>query len=312
MKKSYHLLLLSALLLSAACQQTPTEQSSAKAVTVSTKGNKFNDYWYQGNAEITTYDLEQARYGEIHQGHSTMIFVTEEFSKSKQVKLDNPGAVPKDAVPILKLNRTSKFNTGLYPYSMMASVFTPIDGKKYPHSLKVSSSSQEWCGHTFMQINEKRGNYAVQLNSYFESEGDRDFKVDKVLLEDEVWTKLRIDPKALPTGKTKILPGTFFSRLKHTAFEVQEANISMSPVESDASLMAYRIDYPALKRTLTIHFKKDFPHQIHAWEDTYGSGWGAGAKSLTTRATLRKSIKTDYWTKNSNADAGMRADLGLE
>ena len=29
---------------------------------------EFRDYWYAGEAEITRYKLEQARYGEIHQG----------------------------------------------------------------------------------------------------------------------------------------------------------------------------------------------------------------------------------------------------
>ena len=84
----------------------------------------FGDYWYQGKAEITSYEMEQARYGEIRKGHAVLIFVTEDFSKSKQVKLDNPQKDPEDAVKILKLNFVRKFITGIYPYSIMTSVFT--------------------------------------------------------------------------------------------------------------------------------------------------------------------------------------------
>ena len=85
---------------------------------------QFNEYWYAGLAEVSGYDLLQSRYGEIHEGKAAMIFVTEPFSKKKQVKLDNPGQAGKDNTSVLKLNSTRKFLTGIYPYSMMTSVFT--------------------------------------------------------------------------------------------------------------------------------------------------------------------------------------------
>ena len=62
----------------------------------------FGAYWYQGKAEITSYTLEQARYGEIHSGHAVLVYVTEDFSRGKQVKLDRPQAAGAEAVKILK------------------------------------------------------------------------------------------------------------------------------------------------------------------------------------------------------------------
>jgi len=44
---------------------------------------EFGAYWYQGKAELTSYTLEQARYGEVHPGEAVLVFVTEDFSKSK-------------------------------------------------------------------------------------------------------------------------------------------------------------------------------------------------------------------------------------
>ena len=52
---------------------------------------EFKNYWYAGKAEITSYKLEQARYGELHSGYAVLVYVTEDFSVSKHVKLDNPG-----------------------------------------------------------------------------------------------------------------------------------------------------------------------------------------------------------------------------
>ena len=80
---------------------------------VQTAPTDFRQYWYQGKAELTRYNLEQARYGEIHKGESVLIFVTEPFLTDKQVKQERPQSGP--AVSVLKLNLTKKFFTGIYP-----------------------------------------------------------------------------------------------------------------------------------------------------------------------------------------------------
>ena len=85
----------------------------------------FGDYWYRGLAEITSYTLQQSRYGEVHNGEAVLIFVTEDFSGQKQVKLDDPEKAGKDAIKVLKMNALRKFNTGVYPYTVMTSTFSP-------------------------------------------------------------------------------------------------------------------------------------------------------------------------------------------
>ena len=83
----------------------------SSSVSQDVKGSKpvdFNGYWYAGEAEITSYTLEQARYGETHKGTSVLVYVTEPFSKSKQVKLDNWRDQSEDNVSVLKLNMTRK------------------------------------------------------------------------------------------------------------------------------------------------------------------------------------------------------------
>jgi hypothetical protein len=295
------------------CKNEASENTSnAEFVKLSPQESKFDDYWYQNKAELTSYKLEQARYGEIHQGEAVLVFVTEDFSASKLVKLDDPAATPKDAVKILKLNATRKFNTGIYPYSMMLSIFTPVELKKYPNTLKITSSSQEWCGHTFMQANLEKNDYKVNLNSYFESEGDQEFKVDKVMLEDEIWNRIRIEPKGLPEGEITLLPGSIYTRLRHTEFKPENATATLKSDTKNAEFMIYEIQYTNLDRALKITFQKEFPFQIEGWEETYTSGWGDGAKKLTTKATRNKSMMLDYWNKHNNADLGLRKDLGLD
>lgn len=271
----------------------------------------FGAYWYQGKAEITSYTLEQARYGEIHPGHAVLIYVTEDFSREKQVKLDRPEAAGDDRVKVLKLNATRSFATGIYPYSMMTSVFSPVDADD-PRALKVTTSSQEWCGHTFTQLNRTGTGYLVLSLSYFESEGDQTVKLEDALTEDQLWTTIRLDPKQLPTGRLRLIPGTVVQRLRHLPWGVGVANATLEPAGGEDGLSVYTLTYPDLDRTLAIRFRTAFPHEIEGWEETYRSGWGAGAKPLTTRATKIERILSPYWTKNRTVDAPLRRDLGLE
>jgi hypothetical protein len=46
----------------------------------------FKKQWYAGVAEITRYELKQARYRDVHTGDAVLIFVTEDFLTDKQVK----------------------------------------------------------------------------------------------------------------------------------------------------------------------------------------------------------------------------------
>lgn len=270
------------------------------------KPGDWNDYWHQGQAEVTSYTLTQARYGESHPGHSVLVFVTEPFSKEKHVKLDTPAQVGSDAVPILKLNHTRKFSTGLYPYSMMRSVFTPVSGDP---SLKVTTSVQEWCGHVFMQLNQSPQGYNGQFFSYFESEGDQKMSVPQdVHLEDSLWTLIRIDPQQLPTGDLTILPSTEYLRLKHVPSAPQSAKARWV---KHADRIRYELVYSSINRKLYIDVEPAFPYRILKWAETYSSGWGAGAKELTTTGVKKSHLMIDYWNKNRLADKHLRTQLGL-
>ncbi|MFT7604330.1 MAG: hypothetical protein ACI8VT_001905, partial [Saprospiraceae bacterium] len=123
--------------------------------------------------------------------------------------------------------------------------------------------------------------------------------------------RLRIDPKSLPTGTFEMLPGTMFARLRHIDYQAFSVEAEIVSFKNNKDLMTYQVRYSGINRTLDIHFQKDFPYEIEGWEETMTSGFGSGAKTLTTRAKKKKSIMTDYWTKHNNADLGLREELGL-
>lgn len=274
--------------------------------------DEFEKYWYQGKAEITSYQLEQARYGEMRAGEAILVFVTEDFLTDKQVKFEKGNA--EKAVSVLKLNFIKKFITGIYDYSMMMSVFTPVNASKNPQTLKITTTSQEWCGHTYQQLNWRKNKYQVQGNSYFQNEADENYSVTADFTEDEIWARIRIAPDKLPLGNIELIPATMASRLRHIALKTEKAMATLAESKGDLGeeLKIYTLQYPENQRTLKITFEKKFPYQIIAWEETYKDGWGANAQILTTKAKKNKQVMTDYWTKNHNQDQVWREKLGLK
>lgn len=167
---------------------------------------------------------------------------------------------------------------------------------------------QEWCGHVYVQLN-NRQEYDIKAHSYFEGEADRDLSLEKTWLEDEIWNRIRINPEELPKGNVQMIPSFEFSRLRHKDIGAYDANISV--VTNDDNLTSYVIDYPDLKRTLTIHFSAAFPYTIEGWEEVMPS-WRQDGEMLSTKATKMERILSPYWTKNSNKDEVLREALGLE
>ncbi len=275
---------------------------------------QFKQQWYAGKAELTSYDLQQARYGEIRKGESVLIFVTEDFSKDKLVKLDEPDKT-NDKVRVLKMNMTKKFITGIYPYSMMLSVFTPVSKNGKEKTVKADCSSQEWCGHTFSQLQLKDNNYDWQLHSYFEKEGEQNESLDGVLLEDELWNRIRMNPSALPQGKVLLIPGLLWQRLSHIQLKREEAVLTLSKADTlfikDSAIQMYTIQYPLPQRTLQIYYQSSFPHEIVGWQEIYPDGFGNNKKMLTTKAIRKKTIWLDYWKRNALTDSTYRDTLQL-
>lgn len=277
------------------------DQEVLSSVTKSTKEDA--SYWFGGNAEITSYSLKQARYGEIHTGTAVFVFVTEPFSQSLGTKSDTPR---KDNVQVLKLNHTRKFNTGIYPYSMMTSSFFPFHQGN--GSLKVSSTSQEWCGHTYMELMSKNGKFEMDVDSYFEGESYENQQGAKALLEDDIWTMIRIRNSDLPSGKFEMYPTMMYARLMHIPYRPYACEAKLSKKDNT---VVYSLHYPELDRTVSITYETAHPHAIVSWSETYYDGFGTSRKKLTTTATKMKTVLTDYWNKHSVSDAAYRDSLNL-
>lgn len=261
-------------------------------------------YWYDGKAELSSYKLTQARYGELHEGTAVLVYVTEPFSKKNHTKVDYP---TENDPSVLKLNFTRKFVTGIYPYSAMTSSFFPFDSGD--RSLKISSSMQEWCGHSYLELNND-GEYKIDLSSYFEGESFHGLTLNQELMEDDLWSMIRLDPSTLPTGKTTLIPSFLYLKLRSKEVKAYQGELSLS--QKSDTVMQYTVNYPTLDRLVHLNFETEFPHRILSWDETYTSGYGENTKKLTTKGTLITTSRSDYWNENLNEHNYRRKELGLE
>ena len=256
----------------------------------------FKNHWFDGFAEISSYELTQSRYGQQRIGKAVLIFVTEDFLAKEQVKANQKS---KTTIPVLKSNRTKNFLTGIYPYSIMSSSFSSLR-KKHP-LVKTVASIQEWCGQSYLQLNAREKENTLISHSYFEGEADQNLTLPKTINEDELWNLIRFNPKNLPVGEFYLLPSLEIIRLNH---------IEPKAVKATASLQAgnYTLYIPSLQRSLSIQFDPNFPYTIEGWEEKYdhkGEQYTSTAKRIHTE-------RRQYWQENNNASERFRAPFKLD
>src|SRR5690349_12866937 len=178
----------------------------------------FESQWRDGRAEMAGYRYHVVRYGEGRTGQAVMITVTEPFSESKRVKVDDAAKNPADTFEALKMNLVRDFQTGIYDYNTMTSVY--VHARDFSLS-KTSFSSAEWCGQVYEDLLFDKSAVRQSLRSYFEDEsGDRSLAWRPgALSEDQLFIVLRgLRGALMKPGETRamaLLPSALERRLAH-------------------------------------------------------------------------------------------------
>lgn len=270
----------------------------------------FEQTWHSGVAELNRYEVETSRYGEQRRSTVVAVFVTERFDPDRLVK-DEDGEGP--SVAVLKMNRIERFVTGIYDYSIMQSTFTPYGSEGPAPSLEVTVSVQDWCGHVWLQLQRSDNKTNVLGHSYFEREGDERRVLPggpDVLWEDGLWTRIRLDPRSLPTGELRIVPGAVHARLRHRPLRLHAAHAELREIPADAehpARLVYALDYA--DRALHLEVASAWPHELLGWTEFAGEA-GADRRVVTT-AVRTATTRRAYWSEHDNDDLGLRAELAL-
>jgi hypothetical protein len=272
----------------------------------------FGKLWYDGNAEIATYALQESRYGELREGTRVMVFVTEPMRLATHIKPDTK--LPEDKmVRVIKLNDLRKFTTGIYEYSVMTSVFAAVEKKlgfENMATMKISYSSQEWCGQVFERLVRTAQKYEGMLYSYFESEGEESYGFDAsgVETEDNLWIRVReLNGELLKEGesrKLRLIPSRWIIRKSHVPTVIVDATLSKGKPELRQSALGKIPTIPFSWKigegTTVVYVEQKYPHRIVEFKERDGSS-----------GKLIAAQRQPYWQQNANRFAEKRIPLGL-
>jgi hypothetical protein len=301
------------------------------AITLGAAPNTQHDFgawWHDGKAELDGYRYTLTRYGQTRHGQAVAVFVTEPFSRSKNVKVDDPAKNPADTFDALKLNLVRDFQTGIYDYNTMTSLFVRSDDFE---PVKVSFSSTEWCGNVYEELKLDPGLVTQRLSSYFENESaTREERRPKGgLLEEELFLKLRgLRGDFLPPGESRtvpMLPSSFRRSLTHQPLQWSEARIQHLPAARSITVPAGRFETNVYVVRLpsgaegTFFIETRYPHRVIRWEwsreGPVASAQAAGAqwvRDADDSGELTGSQRLEYWKLHGEGDERYLAKLGLK
>jgi len=283
------------------------------AALTAEQSKAFWSHWGDGRAELSGYRLLQPRYGSPRPGTAVLIYVTEDFSHSLRVKAD-PGKHPaSDVYPVLKLNAVRDFQTGIYDYNVMTSVFARV-APGWPLA-KVSFSSQEWCGHVWHQLLPRGDSLAGLWHSYFDGEADGTEKLAMPadgVMEDALpilvrgWTGDYLPPGG--SREVPLLPSLLRARLEHKPLAWGRATIRVAAEPASVTVPAGRFDVRAWTvepagggPVSSYEVETAPPYRLVRWSTDAGE-----------KAELLGSERLAYWKLNGpGGEASLKA-LGLE
>lgn len=268
-------------------------------------GEAFTRAWSDGRAELSGYRARVSRYGELREAELVLIYVTEPMDRRTWIKDDD--APPDRRVGVMKLNASLKFLTGVYPYSVLTSVFAPVDRYRAEAfaPAKITLSAQEWCGHVFHGVWPGDDRATELLLSYFAQEGERrrDVAVPAgALYEDALLIQLReLDGPFAGGGDWRgwIVPSLWSIRRAHQPLAAVEATITRSRGARDGvAVHRFVLRYGEVTRTLDVEAAG--ARRVLAWQGSDGED-----------VRLVRTARLPYWQLHGNGDEAQRALFGV-
>ena len=221
------------------------------------KNKALTDYWQNGKIETTKYELKE---DSITVGEGSLTFSIDYVE----------GVNNTDSIQVLHSDFTGKIHKENYDYSAMTSSYLPLNLTLRPHAMKVINSVQEPEGNSFLTLSQIPKSYEIIAKNTFQEKLKEHYILERQHLEDELWAKIRMNPNDLPTGDIEIIPSFAYWQSVRKSPSIYEAKAELKDYTgtefTGKKLQLYSLDYPDLKRNLSIIFESDFPFEIVGWK----------------------------------------------
>lgn len=204
----------------------------------------------EGIAEIARFTGTVQRYGVMRNATLDLITVYEPWNPGQDVKSES-----RSNAYALKQNQVLSYNTGVYPYRQMNSLFWNAENQAF---IKASMTSQEWCGQTFKELRTVAGKLRFFFNSYWEGEasGTRFLEPQKdpnrAFLYDEL--PLLVRSENLPTGSIKLFPMLMSSQVKSPYWDIGNEKVNPGFIEATIERNREEAAQPGFE-VVSVHFE---------------------------------------------------------
>ena len=251
--------------------------------------------WDDGKAEVAGYVTREARYGTLRDGEAVLITVKETFDAEQLVKADAPEP-PQYPLTVMKLNRLVTVPTGVYTYRQMTSTFLEREDAQ---PVKLSVSSQEWCGTTAKRLEVHGDSAFLRAFSYFGAEGQRAWPVpmdERTVLADALPLWLRtLDLDRRGERRVRIVDEQMSNRARppHARDAVINVGTPGSIAVPAGTYDAVPVVVTRGDREETFWLQKDRPHTFVRWDRADGGVYW-----------LRYVERAFYWKMNGVEDVG--------
>jgi len=249
--------------------------------------------WDDGKAEVSIYQVEEPYSGQVRRFEARMIVVKEDFKREQLVKSE-PGPVPGETFPVLKLNHLRLIPAGTYDYHQIVSVF--LDRETF-RTVKLTMAHFESCGITYVEAIPKGDRLIHTSHSYWDGEGDRVQKIPFTpadYLYDALPLQLRgLDFTDSSPRKARVLPTQMGGRVRSTSLvpmEIQVAGKESLKVPAGV-FETYRVEITLPEGKENFFFETAFPHHLIQLDTMRGGHY-----------RLRKTIRLDYWSHHDEGD----------
>jgi hypothetical protein len=267
--------------------------------------DSFWSHWGDGRAELSGYRGTITRYGEPRAAEVSLIYVTEPHDRRSWIKDDDVAG--SNRVEVLKLIRTAQFLTGIYPYSIMASVFAPVEpwlNERF-QPVRINLDVQEWCGSVAHRVWPGPEHVRSLRLSYFAWEGETLTETpipEGTLFEDALLIQLRELDGAFNGGEDWegwLYPELWRLRTRGVPEEPVQARISRTSADHEGvAVTRFHLEAGDYWRRFDV--EADFPRRVLAWETSTGDS-----------VELIDSERLAYWSLNAPGDESGREALGL-
>jgi hypothetical protein len=194
-----------------------------------------------------------------------------------------------EPIDVIKMNYIQSVPVGVYEYNQMASIFFERSSGRI---LKYSMSSQDGCGHSYMQYTHIGEKHHFIFYSYFDDEGEIKRTItesDPVYFYDALPLILRFRINDMSPYRVKIFPGVIRNKFTEPIpYEVRVKKTVLNNVTFNNVFYesVYSVVVNGDGKRDTLYFNYVYPHRLIKWK-----------KNNNDELNLDKSSFTYYWEK---------------